>query len=341
MRRLSPAQQQVVRMRVMAAVRDGMSEAEAARVFGVSRNSIRSWKSRFEAGGVKGLVSGRPGSKAGEHTRLTPAEEAALVDAVIDFEPEDLGLGGKLWTRKKVVWLAHQLFDVWFTEQGMGKLLRRLGLTFQRPDKRAIEADPEAMKEWTDVTFPAIRAKASAEGGVVLFGDQVGVRSQRLSGRTWGRRGQTPVVKRTGKRLNINAMSAISLRGDVRFTVFRGEFNSVVMIRFLQRLIGQFDQKIHLILDRHSVHRSKDTRKWLDDHAERIQVHFLPSYAPHLNPDELVNADLKRTLADLDLANLNQMEAAVRSFFRSIQKRTSHVISYFHAPHIKYTCSTN
>lgn len=339
-RRLSPAQQQVLRMRVIAAIQDGISDAEAAKTFGVSRNSIRTWRARFEAGGVEGLVSGRPGRKAGEHTRLTPAEEAALVDAMIDFEPEDLGVGGKLWTRKKVVWLAHQLFGVWFTEQGMGRLFRRLGLTFQRPDKRAIEANPEAMKEWTDITFPAIRAKASAEGGVVLFGDQVGVRSQHLTGRTWGRKGQTPVVKRAGKRFDINAMSAISTRGEVRFTVFRDGFNSDTMIQFLERLIRQFDQKIHLTLDRHSVHRSKDTRKWLEDHAGRIQVHFLPPYTPHLNPDELVNADLKRTLADQQLTNLNQMEAAVRSFFRSIQKRKSYVLTYFQAPHTKYTCST-
>ncbi|WP_233163639.1 IS630 family transposase [Glycomyces salinus] len=336
MRRLSPPQQETLRKRVMAAVSDGMTTAEAVRVFGVSRGSIRNWKVRYDTGGAAGLSSGVPGRRLGEQTKLSASEAEALVGSIIDYEPEALDLGGKLWTRRKVRVLAERLFGVSFTEQGMGKLLRRMGFSFQRPDRRAIEAAPEAMREWVEVTYPALRDRARVEGAAILFGDQVGVRSDHLAGRTWGLKGQTPVVARTGNRFGLNAMSTISTRGQLHFTVFRESFNAEVFIAFLDKLLGQFDQKIHLVVDGHSAHRAKIVRQWVERRSKRIELHCLPSYAPHLNPDELVNADLKRYLADQVIIDRDQMERSVRSFFHRVQKLPARVLGYFQAPHTKY-----
>ncbi|MFD3595923.1 IS630 family transposase [Nocardia sp. NPDC058640] len=336
MRRLAPGQQEALRMRVVAALRDGMTGAEAVRVFGVSENSVRNWKARYAFGGVEGLESRRSGRKAGTARKLTPDQESALVEAVIEFEPEQLGLKGKLWTRRKVSELARALFGVHYTEEGMGKLLRRMGLSFQRPDRRAIEADPAAMAQWVQVTYPALVKRAKEEGAVILFGDQVGVRSDHLSGATWGRVGQTPTVARTGKRFSLNAMSAISTRGDMRFTVFAGRFDTAEFLAFCKRLIAGYDTKIHLVLDGHPVHRCKATRTWMAAHADAIELHYLPPYAPHLNPDELVNADLKRTLADKPIGNVDQLELAVRAFFRRVQKLPDRVRGYFQGPHTIY-----
>lgn len=178
----------------------------------------------------------------------------------------------------------------------MGKYLKRWGLTFQRPDKRVVEQDPEAVRVWHEETWPAIRAKAKAEGGEVLFADQVGIRSDQVTGRTWGAKGQTPIVCRTGSRFSVNAMSAISTRGRVHFMVFTESFDAKVMCRFLARIVGHFDRKVHLVVDRHSAHRSKAVRAWLADHDDEIELHFLPSDPPELNPDDLVNAELKGSL---------------------------------------------
>jgi transposase len=147
----------------MAAVRDGMSTAEAVRVFGVSRGSVRNWKARLDTSGAAGLDSGTPGRRVGEQTKPSASEAEALVGSIVDYAPDDLELGGKLWTRRKVCVLAERLFGASFTEQGMGKLLQRMGFSFQRPDKRAIEADPEAMREWVEETYPALRERARAE----------------------------------------------------------------------------------------------------------------------------------------------------------------------------------
>jgi hypothetical protein len=126
----------------------------------------------------------------------------------------------------------------------------------------------------------------------VLFADQVGIRSDQVTGRTWGAKGCTPVVRRSGNRFSVNAMSAISTRGRMHFMVFTETFDADVMCRFLDRLVGHFDRKVHRVVDGHSAHRSRKVRAWLADHPDRIELHFLPSYSPELNPDELVNADL-------------------------------------------------
>ncbi|WP_246561483.1 winged helix-turn-helix domain-containing protein [Streptomyces roseirectus] len=88
--------------------------------------------------------------------------------------------------REAAAQASTKLYRVRFTEPGMGKYLKQWGLTFQRPDKRAVEQAPEAVRVWCEETWPAIRARAKAEGAGVLFSDQVGIRSDQVTGRTWG-----------------------------------------------------------------------------------------------------------------------------------------------------------
>jgi transposase len=111
-----------------------------------------------------------------------------------------------------------------------------------------------------------------------------------------GAKGCTHIVRRTGNRFSVNATSAISTKGRMHFMVFTETSDADVMCRFLDRLAGHFDRKVHLVVDGHSAHHSRKVRAWPADHPDRIELHFLPSYSPELNPDELLNADLKRSL---------------------------------------------
>lgn len=277
------------------------------------------------------------GRRPGEHQVLDTVEQQAIWQAVLDHRPCDLGLAGQLWTRAGVGDLIAKLYRVRLTEQGVGKYLHRWGLSFQRPDKRAVEQDAEAVRIWREETWPAIRAKARAEGGEVFFADQVGIRSDQVTGRTWGERGRTPIVRRSGNRFSVNAMSAISTRGRMHFMVFTGTFDADVMCRFLDRLTGHFTHKVHLVLDGHSAHRSRKVRAWLADHPDRIELHFLPSYSPELNPDELVNTDLKRSLPMRSRAcDQARLAAETRRFFYRRQRQPHIIRGYFGGPHVRY-----
>ncbi|WP_455678439.1 IS630 family transposase [Streptomyces arboris] len=168
------------------------------------------------------------------------------------------------------------------------------------------------------------------------------MRSDQVTGRTWGAKGATPVVRRTGSRFSVNAMSAISTRGRMHFMVFTETFDTKVMCRFLARLVGHFDRKVHLIVDRYSAHHSKTARTWLADHEDQIKLHFLPSYSPELNPDELVNADLKRSLPHTHQAR-NQAELATetRRLFHRRQRQPHIVRGYYGTRHVRYVLDEN
>ncbi|MFE3946738.1 IS630 family transposase [Streptomyces sp. NPDC059118] len=264
----------------MSALVEGRDRAEVAALFKVSVRAVDNWWARWRAGGRDALLSRPRGRRVGEYQVLSEAEQAAVRQAVLDHTPCDLGLSGQLWTRGQIGRLIFKLYGVRFSEPGVGKYLKRWGLTFQRPDKRAVEQDPEAVRIWYEETWPAIRARVKAENGEVLFADQVGIRSDQVTGRTWGEKGRTPVVARTGNRFSVNAMSAISTKGRMHFMVFTETFDAQVMCRFLARLAGHFDRKVHLVVDRHSAHRSKAVRDWLADHKDRVELHFLPRTHP-------------------------------------------------------------
>lgn len=274
----------------------------------------------------------------GEHQVLSEAEQAAVREAVLDHTPSEMDLSAQLWTCGQIRQLIFKLYGVRFTEPGVGKYLKRWGLTFQRPDKRAVEQDAEAVRMWHEETWPAIRAKVKAEGGEVLFADQVGIRSDQVTSRTWGAKGQAPILRRTGNRFSVNAMSGISTCGRMHFMVFAESFDAKVMCRFLARIVGHYDREVHLIVDRHSAHRSKAVRIWLADHDDEIELHFLPSYSPELNPDELVNADLKRSLSRTHRArNQAELSAEPGWFIRRRQHQPHIVRGYFGGPHLRCT----
>ncbi|GDY33695.1 IS630 family transposase [Gandjariella thermophila] len=186
------------------------------------------------------------------------------------------------------------------TARGVGKWLRRHGLTPQRPARRAYQQQDAKVRAWLDEQYPAIAAQAKAEGAVVAWADQCGLRSDTAPpGRSWAPKGRTPVVRVNGKRLRVNVMSAIASRGALWFTVFTGRFTAEVFTGFLDRLARQAGRKIHVIADRHPVHRSQAVKRWLQANADRVALHLMPGYSPELNPDELLNdellnADIKR-----------------------------------------------
>ncbi|MFI1184659.1 IS630 family transposase [Streptomyces sp. NPDC020799] len=325
-------------MRAVAALVEGHRREDAAAMFKVSLKAVDGWWAKWLSGGREALSARPRGKRVGEHQVLSESEQAALRQAILDHQPCELELSGQLWTRGQVGALIAKLYRVRLTEQGVGKYLRRWGLTFQRPDKRAVEQDGEAVRVWREETWPAIRAKARSEGAEVLFADQVGIRSGHITGRTWGEKGRTPVVCRTGNRFSVNAMSAISTKGRMHFMVFTETFDATVMCRFLDRLAGHIQGKVHLVLDGHSAHRSRKVRDWLAAHPGRIELHFLPGYAPELNPDELVNADLKRSLPHHSWArDQAQLATETRRFFHRRQRQPHIIRGYFGGPHVRYT----
>jgi transposase len=284
-RSLPAAAQAALRNRAVRAVLDGMTQAEAARVFGVHHNAVNRWIKRYREGGFQGLSERRRGRRPGEQAALTEPQQQELIALVRESTPDQLGLAGLLWTRAAVAELISQRYGRWLARTTVGGYLRGWGFSPQRPQRRALEQHPAAVRRWLAETYPAIRAQARREGGVVLWLDELGVRSDAAAGRSWAPVGQTPVIKGTGKRFRVNMIGAISNAGRLRFRLFVGSFNGPVFIDFLGRLLRDCrGQKVHLIVDGHPVHHAKLVSAWVGRHADQIELHVLPGYSPELQP---------------------------------------------------------
>lgn len=216
--------------------------------------------------------------------------------------------------------------------------LNRLGFTPQRPLKRAYERDPKAVEQWLKTDYPALAARAKTEGGEIYWGDETAASSVEHYPRGYAPKGKTPVlVLSQSKRQRVNIISAISNQGTVRFMLYRETLAADVLIKFLRRLIKDAGRKVFLVLDNLRVHHSRKVRAWLEDKTEQIELHFLPSYAPDLNPDEYLNCDLKARLSAAEpVRKPGKMHKKVLSHLRSIQKDPERVRSYFQNEYINY-----
>ncbi|WP_189969741.1 IS630 family transposase [Streptomyces violascens] len=338
-RGLSPAVQEVVRLRVVAALESGQVRTyrQAAEVFGVSQRSVGTWWRKYKCAGREALAAPVK-SRSGPGELIGAQERAVLFQAMADYTPEQLLIGGPMWTRKLVGELIRMVVGVAMTEQGVGKWLRRHGFSPQRPARRSCRQQQEKVTAWLEEEYPAIAGRATAEHAVVAWVDQCGLRSDTAPpGRSWAPAGQTPTVKVSGRRFRVNIMSAIASRGSLWFTVFTGKFTAKVFITFLDRLARQAGRKVHVIADRHPVHRAKAVTAWLADNTDCVELHLMPGYSPELNPDELLNADIKRNVHAARPASADNLAHETRRFLHRRQHQPHHVRGYFHARHVRYT----
>jgi transposase len=243
-----------------------------------------------------------------------------------------------LWTRDAVAELIARRYGVRLAGRTVGGYLRGWGFSPQKPQRRALEQDPVAVGRWLAQEYPAIGARAKREGGVVLWLDELGVRSDHAAGRSWAPVGHTPVVERTGKRFAVNMISVISGLGQLRFQLLTGSFDGKVLIGFLRRLVREFPaRRVHLILDGHPVHHAKAVGVWVERHAERIELHFLPGYSPELNPVELLNQDVKANAAGRRAArSAQELAGELRAYLRGRQRRPEVVAGFFRHPKTCY-----
>jgi transposase len=299
---------------------------------------VNRWIKRYREGGFPGLAARRRGRRAGEQAALTGTQQQEVIALVRDSTPDQLGLPGFLWTREAVAELIARRYGVRLARTTMGAYLRGWGFSPQKPQRRALEQNPAAVARWLAEEFPAIRAQAHREGGVVLWLDEMGIRSDATAGRSWAPVGQAPVIKRTGKRFRVNMISAISNAGRLRFRLFTGSFTGAMFIDFLGRLLRDCaGQKVHLIVDGHPVHRAKLVSAWVGRHGERIELHFLPGYSPELNPVELLNQDVKANAAGRRRArSAAELAKELRSYLRRRQRQPAVVGRFFLHPHTCY-----
>lgn len=334
-RSLPSVAQEDLRKKAIKAVLGGKTQIEVAEIFGITRQAVGKWVKRYREGGEKALKAKRRGRPRGGS--LLPWQAAQIAKTVIDRHPEQLKLPFYLWTREAVGDLIEHRFGIRLSVWTVGRYLGRWGFTPQKPLRRAYEKNPEQVRRWLEEDYPQIRKQAKREKARIYWGDEMGLRSDHSVGTSYGRRGQKPVIPGTGQRFGCNMISAITNFGQLNFMVFKERFDNTVFEAFLKRLVRQSKDKVFLIVDGHPVHRAKKIAQWVEKNEQHISLFFLPGYSPELNPDEMLNQDVKsNALGRRRPHDQKQLLAGIRGYLRSRQRQPHIVKNYFNEKHVRY-----
>jgi transposase len=317
-------------MRILAVrrvVEDGEDPSEVMRSLGLCRTTIYPWLRKFEEDGWDALVER---IAQGPEPKLSEKQRQQVKRWILGKDPRQYGFEFGLWTRRIVQTLIQEKMKVELGLTAVGRLLASLEITPQKPLRRAYERDPQAVELWVKTTYPKLRKRAKRAGAMIFFLDEAGFQSDPPLGRTYGLKGKTPVVVTSGQRQSINVISAVNARGEFWAATYTGKLNAEAFVAFLQNFMKGRPGKVFLVVDGHPAHKANIVKQYVQSLKGRLELHFLPPYAPDLNPDEFVWSHMKsngvskkplkkneslRERVEHDITHLQQNRKLVRSFF--------------------------
>ncbi len=323
----------VIRLRTQS----GMKAAELAVIAGVHVRTVEGWLRKARVAGVGALVEKTRGRQPGMCRKMTMAQEVWIRQRIVGALPAQMSLPFALWTRRAIQALIKAQFSVELSDRLVGKYLARWGYTAQRPVKRALEQRPEQIEKWLRETYPAIAARAKAEGAAIYWADETAVKEDANWIRGFAPAGRTPVLEMPARWGKLSMISAITNRGEISFQIVEGTINAERFIEFLAHLLQDATTKIFLIVDNLRVHHAKIVREWAEPLKDKIELFYLPPYAPESNPDEYLNHDFKTSLR-LEPASDNDsdlMQKAMR-IMKRLAQMPGRVQSYFRHPLAAY-----
>ena len=336
-RKLSTQAQQELREIAIRLKESGKTYKAIAEIVHVQPTTICAWYKAYQRGGKKAIKIKKRGRPSGSCRTLTADQEHEIQKAIVDKCPDQLKFPFALWTRVAVQQLIKELFSIKMPIRTVGEYLKRWNYTPQKPLRKAYKQNPKAISAWLKEEYPAIAIKSKKEKAEIHWGDETGLCNDSYHGRSYAPRGETPAIKIHPRCQRVNLISTVTNQGKVRFMIYKDKMNSQTLIRFMKRLIKDSDQKIFLILDNLRVHHSHMVKDWLKDHKTEIEIFFLPSYSPELNPDEYLNCDLKIGVhSKVPARTKEQLAKKTLSHLRKLQKMPSRVKNYFKHPKISY-----
>ena len=327
---------EAIRLMAVERVRDGERPSSVIASYGFSRTTIYKWITAASKPGV-GLKALHARPATGRPRSLTPHQERQVFRWINGRDPRQYGLDFGLWTRSVVADLIERKIAIRLGVTAVGSLLAKLGLTPQKPLQRANQRDPAAIETWQRESFPAIARQAKATGGEVYFWDEAGFRADTVHDKTWGKQGPTPVVERPGQRQSISAASAANARGAFWYCTYHGGLKAELFVTLLRRMMRRRSQPVHLVLDGLPAHKTALVKAYVASTDGMLTLHFLPGYAPELNPDELVWSHMKRTwVARAPLRRGEKPKQKIEAQLAAIKRMPRLIRPFFRAPSVAY-----
>jgi transposase len=336
-RSIPDAALEVLRERTVAMHEAGNAQLTIAAALGLHKNTVHRWLKGWRGAGAAARNHKKRGRRPQAQRRLGYHKAPEVQRLMKAHCPDQLDLPWALWGREAVRELVRVRFGVRLALRTVSDYLRRWGFTPQRPIRRALERQDAAVQAWLSEHYPKIAIRAKAEGAVIHWGDETGISNQAVYGRSFAPQGQTPVLRRPATRRTLSMISAVTNRGALRFMLYEGALNAGLFLAFLQRLVRSSQGKVFLIVDNLRVHKAAKVQAWVAEHCERIELFYLPAYAPDHNPDEYLNNDLKQKLRQQPQpATTDELLKNTRAVLRAIQRSPRRIQAYFKSPAVRY-----
>ena len=336
-RKLGTATQAELRRVAVGMVRAGKTRCDAAEAVGVNRRFVGQWVAAAAQSGEAALSGGKRGRRAGEQKALSQPAETRIKRLITQHCPDQLDLPFALWTREAVAALITRETGWHLSASTISAYLHAWHFAAQRPMRRATERRAPAVRTWLEREYPALAARARAEGAQIQWADETGISNQANYGRSFAPKGRTPIIRRPAPRFTRSMISSLTNQGKLRFMAHERALNTAIFLRFLRRLVRGMHRKVFLIVDNLRVHRARAVTNWAEANHERIELVYLPPYAPDHNPDEFLHNDLKQSLARRRVPkDRTTLKAELSRYMRSLQRRPAKVRSFFQAHTVRY-----
>jgi transposase len=322
------------KLAVKRVIEDGEAPSNVMKSLGLCRTTIYPWLRKYADKGMEALVER---IAQGPEPKLTEKQRQQVKRWILGKDPRQYGFDFGLWTRRIVRELIAEKFDIALGLTAVGRLLAGLGITPQKPLRRAYERDPAAVEQWVKQTYPGLKKRAKRMGAKIFFQDEAGFQSDAPLGRTYGLKGKTPVVATSGQRQSLNVISAVNARGEFWAATYTSKLNAELFVVFLESFMRCQSGKVFLVVDGHPAHKAKHVQRYVQSLQGRLELHFLPPYAPDLNPDEFVWSYMKANgVSKKPLKENESLQKRIEKDLKAVQNNRKLVRSFFCAESVVY-----
>lgn len=322
------------KLAVKRVIEDGEAPSAVMTSLGLCRTTIYPWLRRFEDKGMEALAEK---IAQGPEPKLAEKQRQQVKRWILGKDPRQYGFDFGLWSRRIVQALIQQKFAIELGLTAVGRLLASLDITPQKPLRRAYERDPAAVDQWVQERYPELKTRAKRLGAKIFFQDEAGFQSDAPLGRTYGLKGKTPVVKTSGQRQSLNVASVVNARGEFWAATYTSKLNAELFVVFLASFMQCLTGKVFLVVDGHPAHKAKLVQSYVQGLKGRLELHFLPPYAPDLNPDEFVWSHMKANgVSKKPLKHNESLQKRIEEDLHALQNNRELVRSFFCAESVVY-----
>ena len=333
-RRLDHKVLEHLRISAVERVKSGEKPGAVMRSLGLCRTTIYPWLKSASKKGIKSLESKKA---SGPKSLLGVRKQRELRRLILKGDPRRYGFEESLWSLRIIAAFVLERFGVSMSRVSISTLLRKLKITPRKPLRRAYERDPAAVEKWKRTDLPRLVRRAKRRNALLLFLDEAGIQSDAPLGTTWGDKGKKTTVTTSGQRQKVNAVSAVSPTGEFKYQLYTCRMNATFFVKVLKTMVKGMQRPCFFVVDGHPSHKARIVRDYIASTKGKVELHFIPPYAPDLNPDEFVWNQIKtHGLSKRPLRKNQSLYERVKSDLSAIKKQPHLVRSFFLSESVGY-----